>query len=172
MMPASQAILRTVSGPSGVPPSRPPIRVPGRVRSLRSFKPMVTRTVDFTPAGTTRPHTTVPRGGAAASVSVSGDAAVSDVVAVVVFLLIHLSPGERISVRDLIEAALIQSANDAADALAFYVGHGSETRFVAMMNAKDARMMEKWIGAFSPPARPLSVSRAIKMLSSISAVSE
>jgi D-alanyl-D-alanine carboxypeptidase len=35
---------------------------------------------------------------------------------------------------------LIQSANDAADALAFYVGHGSEERFVAMMNAKARRL--------------------------------
>ena len=37
---------------------------------------------------------------------------------------INLRAGERITVRDLIEGALIQSANDAADALADYVGHG------------------------------------------------
>jgi serine-type D-Ala-D-Ala carboxypeptidase (penicillin-binding protein 5/6) len=49
---------------------------------------------------------------------------------------IHLRSGERIMVRDLLEAALIQSANDAADALAYYVGKGSEQRFVAMMNAR------------------------------------
>jgi D-alanyl-D-alanine carboxypeptidase (penicillin-binding protein 5/6) len=49
---------------------------------------------------------------------------------------INLRAGERITVRDLVEAALIQSANDAADALADYVGHGSTARFVAMMNAK------------------------------------
>jgi D-alanyl-D-alanine carboxypeptidase (penicillin-binding protein 5/6) len=49
---------------------------------------------------------------------------------------IDLRAGERITVRDLVEAALIQSANDAADALADYVGHGSSARFVAMMNAK------------------------------------
>jgi D-alanyl-D-alanine carboxypeptidase (penicillin-binding protein 5/6) len=49
---------------------------------------------------------------------------------------IDLRAGERITVRDLIEAALIQSANDAADALADYVGDGSSARFVAMMNAK------------------------------------
>ena len=34
----------------------------------------------------------------------------------------HLRAGERLTVRDLLEAALIQSANDAADALASYVG--------------------------------------------------
>jgi D-alanyl-D-alanine carboxypeptidase (penicillin-binding protein 5/6) len=49
---------------------------------------------------------------------------------------IDLRPGERITVRELLEGALIQSANDAADALAFYVGKGSEARFVAMMNAR------------------------------------
>ena len=49
---------------------------------------------------------------------------------------IDLHAGERLSVRDLLEGALIQSANDAADALAYYVGRGSETRFVALMNAR------------------------------------
>ena len=49
---------------------------------------------------------------------------------------IFLQAGERIPVRDLIEAALIPSANDAADALAYYVGGGSQARFVRMMNAK------------------------------------
>jgi serine-type D-Ala-D-Ala carboxypeptidase (penicillin-binding protein 5/6) len=49
---------------------------------------------------------------------------------------IGLRPGERISVRDLLEGALIQSANDAADALAYYVGRGSEARFVTMMNTR------------------------------------
>jgi D-alanyl-D-alanine carboxypeptidase (penicillin-binding protein 5/6) len=47
-----------------------------------------------------------------------------------------LLPGERLTVRELLEAALVASANDAADALAFYVGHGSEAHFVAMMNAR------------------------------------
>jgi D-alanyl-D-alanine carboxypeptidase (penicillin-binding protein 5/6) len=49
---------------------------------------------------------------------------------------INLRTGERISVRDLVEGALIQSANDAADALADHVGHGDTARFVALMNAK------------------------------------
>lgn len=48
---------------------------------------------------------------------------------------IGLQPGERISVRDLVQAALIQSANDAAHALADHVG-GDEERFVALMNAR------------------------------------
>jgi D-alanyl-D-alanine carboxypeptidase (penicillin-binding protein 5/6) len=48
---------------------------------------------------------------------------------------IYLQKGERITVRDLVEAALIQSANDAAVALAEYVG-GSQSAFVEMMNAE------------------------------------
>lgn len=49
---------------------------------------------------------------------------------------IGLRPGERLTVRDLLEAALVQSANDAADALADYVGRGSRARFVALMNGR------------------------------------
>ncbi len=49
---------------------------------------------------------------------------------------IYLRRGERLTVRELIEAALIQSANDAAVALAQYVGHGNVPAFVGMMNAK------------------------------------
>jgi len=49
---------------------------------------------------------------------------------------VDLAAGERISVRDLLKAALIQSANDAADALAYAVGRGDEIAFVRMMNAR------------------------------------
>jgi serine-type D-Ala-D-Ala carboxypeptidase (penicillin-binding protein 5/6) len=49
---------------------------------------------------------------------------------------VELRAGEQISVRDLIEACLIQSANDAAWALADHVGHGSESRFIALMNRR------------------------------------
>jgi serine-type D-Ala-D-Ala carboxypeptidase (penicillin-binding protein 5/6) len=49
---------------------------------------------------------------------------------------INLAPGERMTVRDLLEGALIQSANDAADALAAYVGGGSISRFVELMNER------------------------------------
>ena len=49
---------------------------------------------------------------------------------------IFLEPGERITVADLVRAALIQSANDAAYALAAHVGGGSVPRFVALMNEK------------------------------------
>ncbi len=49
---------------------------------------------------------------------------------------VHLRAGERIRVGDLVKAALIQSANDAAVALADYVGRGDRQAFVSMMNAK------------------------------------
>ena len=53
---------------------------------------------------------------------------------------IFLSEGERLRVRDLLAAALIQSANDSAFALAAGVGGGSVKRFVEMMNAKAAEL--------------------------------
>jgi len=53
---------------------------------------------------------------------------------------IHLSVGERVRVRDLLAAALIQSANDAAYALATHVGDGSVKRFVSLMNERAAEL--------------------------------
>ncbi|MBD0328995.1 MAG: D-alanyl-D-alanine carboxypeptidase [Thermoleophilia bacterium] len=53
---------------------------------------------------------------------------------------VALRPGERISVRDLVAASLVQSANDAAWALAFHVGEGDAGRFVAAMNATARRL--------------------------------
>ena len=52
---------------------------------------------------------------------------------------INLRAGERITVRDLLEGALIQSANDAADALARLRRARRRAAFVAMMNAQGAR---------------------------------
>jgi serine-type D-Ala-D-Ala carboxypeptidase (penicillin-binding protein 5/6) len=49
---------------------------------------------------------------------------------------IHLRMGERLTVSDLVHAVLVQSANDAAQALAEHVGRGSSARFVALMNAR------------------------------------
>ena len=53
---------------------------------------------------------------------------------------VHLRAGEQLTVRDLVEACLIQSANDAAWALADYVGRGSESRFVALMNRRAGQL--------------------------------
>ena len=53
---------------------------------------------------------------------------------------INLRRGERYRVRELIQATLINSANDAAEALAFAAGRGSRAKFAAMMNAKAKRL--------------------------------
>ncbi len=47
-----------------------------------------------------------------------------------------LEPGERMTVHDLLLAMLLPSADDAAEDLAYNVGHGSVARFVAMMNRR------------------------------------
>jgi D-alanyl-D-alanine carboxypeptidase (penicillin-binding protein 5/6) len=49
---------------------------------------------------------------------------------------IGLVPGERMSVHDLLIAMLLPSADDAAEDLAYNVGHGSLGRFEGMMNAR------------------------------------
>ena len=53
---------------------------------------------------------------------------------------IYLVPGEQLPLRDLIGAALVQSANDAAYAIATYVGGGDVDRFVDLMNAEAQRL--------------------------------
>jgi D-alanyl-D-alanine carboxypeptidase (penicillin-binding protein 5/6) len=49
---------------------------------------------------------------------------------------VYLRAGQRLTVDELLQGALVRSANDAAEALALYVGHGSQSRFVGLMNAK------------------------------------
>jgi serine-type D-Ala-D-Ala carboxypeptidase (penicillin-binding protein 5/6) len=49
---------------------------------------------------------------------------------------IGLVPGERMSVHDLLIAMLLPSADDAAQDLAYNVGHHSVSRFEAKMNAR------------------------------------
>ena len=47
-----------------------------------------------------------------------------------------LRAGEKLTVRELMTAMLVYSANDAAYALAYHVGDGSVKRFVSLMNAE------------------------------------
>jgi D-alanyl-D-alanine carboxypeptidase (penicillin-binding protein 5/6) len=49
---------------------------------------------------------------------------------------VFLRPGDVLSVDELLHAMLVRSANDAAEALALDVGHGSQARFVELMNEK------------------------------------
>ncbi len=51
--------------------------------------------------------------------------------------VIDLHPGDKITLRNLVKAALIMSANDSTVAIAEHIG-GSEQRFIQMMNAKAA----------------------------------
>jgi D-alanyl-D-alanine carboxypeptidase (penicillin-binding protein 5/6) len=53
---------------------------------------------------------------------------------------IPLFPGERVTVHDLLEGALIQSANDAADSLAAAASGGDIPRFVGWMNDEARRL--------------------------------
>jgi serine-type D-Ala-D-Ala carboxypeptidase (penicillin-binding protein 5/6) len=53
---------------------------------------------------------------------------------------IGLQPGERMSVHDLLLALMLPSADDAAEDLAFNIGHGSIARFVGMMNAEARKL--------------------------------
>ncbi len=53
---------------------------------------------------------------------------------------IGLVPGERMTVHDLLLALMLPSADDAAEDLAYNVGHGSVGRFVAMMNAEARKL--------------------------------
>ena len=48
---------------------------------------------------------------------------------------VGLAAGDRVSVRDLLNMAMLESANDAAVALGTYVG-GSRDAFIAMMNSR------------------------------------
>ena len=53
---------------------------------------------------------------------------------------IGLQPGERMTVHDLLVAMMLPSADDAAEDLAYNVGHGSIGAFVGMMN-REARKL-------------------------------
>jgi D-alanyl-D-alanine carboxypeptidase len=53
---------------------------------------------------------------------------------------INLRAGERLPLAELIRAALVQSANDAANAIAAHVGNGSVGRFVELMNERAAEL--------------------------------
>ena len=48
--------------------------------------------------------------------------------------------GEKFYLRDLVHAAMIKSANDAANSIAIYLGNGSKQKFVSMMNYKAKKL--------------------------------
>jgi len=62
---------------------------------------------------------------------------------------VGLVPGQRLTVRQLLNIMLIPSANDAAVTLAIHVG-GTQAKFVAMMNAKGKKIGLKHTHAMDP----------------------
>lgn len=49
---------------------------------------------------------------------------------------IYLNEGDKIKMSELLQATMLASGNDGADAIAYYVGKGSLENFVQMMNDK------------------------------------
>ncbi len=84
---------------------------------------------------------------------------------------IGLVPGERMSVHDLLLALLLPSADDAAEDLAYNVGHRSVAYFVGMMNARARELNLKHthysnpIGFDAPPGNYSSASDLVKLAS-------
>ena len=54
--------------------------------------------------------------------------------------IMNFKVGEKFYLRDLVNAAMIKSANDAANAIAIYLGNGSKQKFVTMMNTKAKKL--------------------------------
>lgn len=84
---------------------------------------------------------------------------------------IGLVPGERMSVHDLLLALMLPSADDAAEDLAYNVGHGSVARFVGMMNARARQLglththYSNPVGFDTPPGNYSSASDLVKLAS-------
>ncbi len=117
--PAVSAPAYLVAGPSGDVLAQ---RAAGERRAPASITKLMTAVVTLEHA---RPGETVTVPAIASGVGESS---------------IRLRAGELLSVRELLAAALIQSANDAAYALAAHVGRGNVARFVRMMNAKARKL--------------------------------
>lgn len=49
---------------------------------------------------------------------------------------IYLNEGDKIKMSELIQATMLASGNDGADAIAYYIGKGSLSTFIQMMNDK------------------------------------
>ena len=87
---------------------------------------------------------------------------------------VYLDPKEQFTVEDLLYALAVQSANDAAVALAMHVA-GSTEGFVALMNKRAAELGMKDTHFYSvhglPPSRDKSPTRLRLAISPYSAVS-
>lgn len=64
---------------------------------------------------------------------------------------LDLKVGDKVKLKDLVHAALIRSANDAAYSIAYYLGNGNKDKFLDMMNKKAKTIGMKHTN-FSNPA--------------------
>jgi D-alanyl-D-alanine carboxypeptidase (penicillin-binding protein 5/6) len=53
---------------------------------------------------------------------------------------LDLKVGDQVKLKDLVHAALIKSANDAAYSIAYYLGNNDKEKFVSMMNKKAKKL--------------------------------
>ncbi|MBA3025464.1 MAG: D-alanyl-D-alanine carboxypeptidase [Sulfurimonas sp.] len=51
-----------------------------------------------------------------------------------------LKVGDKVKLKDLVHAALIKSANDAAYSIAYYLGNNDKAKFISMMNKKAKKL--------------------------------
>lgn len=54
--------------------------------------------------------------------------------------IVNVQVGEQFYLKDLVHAAMIKSANDAANSIAYYLGNGSKEAFIDMMNMKAQKL--------------------------------
>lgn len=53
---------------------------------------------------------------------------------------LDLKVGDKVKLKDLVHAALIKSANDAAFSIAYYLGNNDKEKFISMMNQKAKKL--------------------------------
>lgn len=63
-------------------------------------------------------------------------------------------PHKEVPVRELLQSALIKSANDSCQLLAEYIGGGDPSRFMALMNAKARQLKMKNSAFYNPHGLP------------------
>jgi D-alanyl-D-alanine carboxypeptidase (penicillin-binding protein 5/6) len=61
-----------------------------------------------------------------------------------------LKVGDKVKLKDLVHAALIKSANDAAFSIAYYLGKNDKAKFISMMNSKAKKLGMKNTNFMNP----------------------
>ena len=63
-------------------------------------------------------------------------------------------PHKEVPIRELLQSAMVKSANDSCQLLAEYIGGGELSRFIAMMNAKARQLKMKNSAFYNPHGLP------------------